>query len=322
MLDIKRLRLLRELHLRGTLADVAAALQYSPSAVSQQLALLEKEAGTQLLRKVGRRVQLTAQAEILVAHTAEILETLERAEADLSASLSAVTGTVKLAVFQSAALALLPDMLTAMARAYPEVRIEVVQREPEAALYETWARDFDLVVAEQYPGHAAPLHPELDRATLTSDAIRLAVPHDGVAGGMARLLTGPITGLADTAQLPWVMEPHGAASRHWAEQACRQAGFEPDVRFETADLQAQVRLIESGNAVGLMPDLMWTGRPPALTLIELPQRPRRTVFTSARLASRLRPAILACREILAQAAEGISVDSGTAGSSTPEGGLS
>ncbi len=306
MLDLKRLRMLRELQLRGTLADVAAALQYSPSAVSQQLALLEKEAGAKLLRKVGRRVQLTPQAEILVAHTAEILETLERAEADLSASLSTVTGTVKLAVFQSAALALLPNMLTAMAKAYPDVRIEVVQREPETALYETWARDFDLVVAEQYPGHAAPLHPELDRVTLTTDAIRLAVPHEGVPGGMARLLTGPLNGIQDTARLPWVMEPHGAASRHWAEQTCRQAGFEPDVRFETADLQAQIGLIESGNAVGLMPDLMWTGRPPALSLLELPQLPRRTVFTSARLASRLRPAILACREILTQAAEGIS----------------
>lgn len=311
MLDIKRLRLLRELHLRGTLADVAAALQYSPSAISQQLALLEKEAGTPLLRKVGRRVQLTPQAEILVAHTTEILETLERAEADLSASLSTVTGTVRLAVFQSAALALLPSLLTTMAQTHPEVRIEVVQREPEAALYETWARDFDLVVAEQYPGHAAALHPELDRTTLTTDAIRLAVPAEGVSGGMARLFAGPITGIADTAKLPWVMEPHGAASRHWAEQTCRQAGFEPDVRFETADLQAQIRLIESGNAVGLMPDLMWTGGAPALSLIELPDRPRRTVFTSARLASRTRPAILACREILQQTAAGLSGESPT-----------
>lgn len=303
MLDVKRLRLLHELHIRGTLADVAAALQYSPSAVSQQLALLEKEAGVELLRKVGRRVQLTPQAEILVAHTAELLETLERAEADLAASLTTVAGTVKLAVFQSAALALLPDMLTAMAQSYPDVRLEVVQREPETALYETWARDFDLVVAEQYPGHAAPRHPELDRVVLTSDAIRLAVPAHDVAGGMAKLRTESIAGIEDTAKLPWVMEPRGAASRHWAEQACRQAGFEPDVRFETADLQTQVRLIESGNAVGLMPDLMWTARPPALTLIELPGLPRRTVFTSARRASRRRPAILACREILEQTAQ-------------------
>ena len=308
MLDVKRLRLLRELHIRGTLADVALALQYSPSAVSQQLALLEKEAGVKLLRKVGRRVQLTPQAQILVAHTAEILETLERAEADMSASLTTVTGTVKLAVFQSAALALLPEMLTAMAQDYPDVRIEMTQREPETALYETWARDFDLVVAEQYPGHAAPRHPELDRVVLTTDAIRLAVPSPGVRGTVSHLRGEPVLHIEDTAALPWVMEPRGAASRHWAEQACRQAGFEPDVRFETADLQAQVRLIESGNAVALMPDLMWTGRDPALTLIELPGHPRRTVFTAARRASRSRPAILACREILERAAHGISGD--------------
>lgn len=308
MLDVKRLRLLRELHIRGTLADVALALQYSPSAVSQQLALLEKEAGVKLLRKVGRRVQLTPQAQILVAHTAEILETLERAEADMSASLTTVTGTVKLAVFQSAALALLPEMLTAMAQDYPDVRIEMTQREPETALYETWARDFDLVVAEQYPGHAAPRHPELDRVVLTTDAIRLAVPSPGVRGTVSHLRSEPVLHIEDTAGLPWVMEPRGAASRHWAEQACRQAGFEPDVRFETADLQAQVRLIESGNAVALMPDLMWTGRDPALTLIELPGHPRRTVFTAARRASRSRPAILACRHILEQAAQGISGD--------------
>ena len=307
MLDVKRLRLLRELHLRGTLADVAAVLQYSPSAISQQLALLEKEVGVPLLLKVGRRVQLTPQAEILVAHTAELLETLERAEAAIAASLTIVTGTVKLAMFQSAALALLPNLLTAMAQTYPDVRIEMVQREPEAALHETWTRDFDLVVAEQYPGHAAPMLAELDRVTLTTDAIRLAVPFHDVAGSMSRMLTSPITALEDTAQLPWVMEPRGAASRHWAEQRCRQAGFEPDVRFETADLQAQIRLIESGNAVGLMPDLMWTGRQPHLNLIDLPGLPQRTVFTSVRRASRRRPALLACRKILEQTAQDLAV---------------
>ena len=176
MLDVRRLRLLRELKIRGTLAEVAEALQYSPSSVSQQLALLEKEAGVELLRKTGRRVQLTPQAEVLVAHTAQLLETLEQAEADLAASLTTVTGTVRIAVFQSAALALMPDALTRMAAGYPEVRIEMIQREPETALHETWARDFDLVIAEQYPGHAAPRYAELDRVRLTTDAIRLAVP--------------------------------------------------------------------------------------------------------------------------------------------------
>jgi DNA-binding transcriptional LysR family regulator len=296
MLDVRRLRLLRELKIRGTLAEVAAALNFSPSSVSQQLALLEKEAGVELLRKTGRKVQLTPQAEVLVAHTAELLQTLERAETDLAASLTTVTGTVRVAVFQSAALALMPDALSAMNAAYPEVRIEMVQREPETALYETWARDFDLVVAEQYPGHAAPHHPELDRTRLTTDAIRLAAPPQGSS-------RHPVSSVDDARNLPWVMEPRGAASRHWAEQACRTAGFEPDVRYETADLQAQIRLIESGNAVAFMPDLVWTGRSTSCELLELPGQPRRTVFTSVRHASAHRPAILAFRRVLEQTAE-------------------
>ncbi len=299
MLDVRRLRLLRELKIRGTLAEVAAALQYSPSAVSQQLALLEKEAGVELLRKTGRRVQLTPQAEVLVAHTAQLLETLEQAEADLAASLTTVTGTVRIAVFQSAALALMPEALTRMAASYPEVRIEMTQREPETALHETWARDFDLVIAEQYPGHAAPHYAGLDRVALTTDAIRLAVP--AVLPGRTA-----VRDLADTAGLPWVMEPRGAASRHWAEQACRSAGFEPDVRFETADLQAQIRLIESGNAVALMPDLVWTGRGTSAALLDLPALPRRSVFTSVRDSSATRPAIVAARETLARTAASIS----------------
>lgn len=295
MLDIRRLRLLRELQVRGTLAAVATALNFSPSSVSQQLALLEKEAGVELLRKTGRRVVLTPQAQILVEHTTAILDSLERAEAELGASLTTVTGTVRLAVFQSAALALVPDALTILGREYPDVRVEMVQREPETALYETWARDFDLVIAEQYPGHAAPRHPGLDRVELTTDAIRLAVPRNGPAGG-------DIRSVDDTAGLAWVMEPRGTASRHWAEQACRRAGFEPDVRYETADLQAQIRLIESGNAVGLMPDLVWTGRQPTVRLLDLPEKPRRTIFTSVRASDSRRPAILACREVLERTA--------------------
>ncbi|MEG0028640.1 MAG: LysR family transcriptional regulator [Aurantimicrobium sp.] len=296
MLDLRRLRLLREVKLRGTLAEVAEALNYSPSAVSQQLALLEKEVGIPLLRKSGRRVTLTPQAEILVAHTSTVLEVLEQAEAEVTTSLERPAGLVRLAVFQSAALALLPDALTLVRSEYPEMRLEVTQQEPEAALHATWTRDFDLVVAEQYPGHAAPRHPELDRVDLTTDPIRLGVTKKLVA-------EHNIKALADTAGLPWVMEPRGTASRHWAEQACRQAGFEPDVQFETADIQAHIRLVESGNAVALLTGLAWVGRPVTVELIDLPGNPRRTVFTAARRASAKSPAIVVCRDVLARTAE-------------------
>jgi DNA-binding transcriptional LysR family regulator len=298
MLDVRRLRLLRELQLRGTLAEVAAALHQSPSSVSQQLTLLEKEVGVELLRKVGRRVQLTPQAEILVEHTTAVLERLEQAESDLAASFEDATGTVRVAVFQSAALALMPETLTRLTRGHPRLRVTMTQREPETALLETWARDFDLVVAEQYPGHAAPWHPELDRLDLTSDTIRLAVPPAG-------LPYADVRGVADAAQAPWVMEPPGAASRHFAEQVCRSAGFEPDVRYETADLQAQISLIESGNAVALLPGLLWMGRTPTVQLHDLAGGPQRTIFTSARAASARQPGVVACRAALMAVVAGI-----------------
>ena len=291
MLDIRRLRLLRELYVRGTLAEVAAALHQSPSSVSQQLRLLEREVGVELLRKAGRRVQLTPQAEILVEHTAAVLERLEQAESDLAASLAEATGTVRIAVFQSAALALMPDTLTRLAREHPRLRVTMIQREPESALHETWARDFDLVIAEQYPGHGAPWHPKLDRVDLTTDVIRLAVPP-------AALPWGDVREIDDAAPAPWVMEPTGAASRHFAEQLCRLAGFEPDVRFETADLQAQIRLVESGNAVALLPGLLWMGRKPTVRLRRLKGDPLRTIFTSTRRASASQPSVLACRAAL------------------------
>jgi DNA-binding transcriptional LysR family regulator len=99
------------------------------------------------------------------------------------------------------------------------------------------------------------------------------------------------------------MEPRGAASRHFAEQQCRLAGFEPDVRFETADLQAHAQLVESGLAVALIPGLMWTGRSIDARGLRLPQRPHRTVFSAARGSSRRSAAVAAVRSALRAAAE-------------------
>lgn len=291
MLDTQRLMLLRELAIRGTMAAVAEALNYSPSAVSQQLSLLERETGVELLRKAGRRVQLTPHAEILVAAAERVADVLEGAQAELELAGTPVRGTVRVAVFQSAALALMPPALLAMTATYPNVRVEMMQKEPEQALHDTWARDFDMVVAEQYPAHSAPWLPGMVRQDLTTDEVRLAVP-----------TTFDVVSLEDARASAWVMEPRGTASRHFAEQACRSAGFEPDVRYETADLQAQIRLVESGNAVGLMPDLMWTGREISCRLVELAGMPRRTIFTAQREAGLRSPASAVFLALLGDAA--------------------
>jgi len=300
MLDVRRLRLLRELKIRGTLAGVAEALSYSPSAVSQQLALLEKEAGVELLHKVGRRVQLTAQAEILVEHTTHLLDRLEIAEAEMMASLTTVSGTVRVAVFQSASHAVIPRALTLLAAEFPELRVEVTEREPERGLFEVSARDFDLVLAEQYPGHGRAHRADLDRVNLATDALRLALPPAGARTSGAADASATLAGMA---RMPWVMEPEGTVSRSWASQLCREAGFEPDVRFETADLIAHIRLIESGNAVGILPDLVWAGAAATVRLVDLPGTPRRTLFSAARRSSTKRPGVVAVRDALARAVE-------------------
>ena len=293
MLEMKRLRLLWELSERGTVVQVAEALNYTPSAVSQQLALLEREVGTPLFRRVGRTLELTAAADALVSETAALLAGLERAETAAHRVRGEVAGSIRIAVFQTAVLAIMPQALRRLRTEYPSLRVEMVQHEPETALHETSVRGFDLVVAEQYPGHATAQFAGLDHAPLTFDTIQLALPRVGAADADFDL----VGRLEDAALLPWVMEPRGAASRHWAEQACRTAGFEPDVRYETADLQAHVRLVESGNAVALLPGLVRAET--RLRMVELPGDPHRSIFTAARSSNSESPAVLAVRETLA-----------------------
>ncbi|MEO5874347.1 MAG: LysR substrate-binding domain-containing protein [Streptosporangiaceae bacterium] len=291
MLDLHRLRLLRELKHRGTLAAVAAALSYSPSSISQQLSLLEAEVGVPLLEPVGRRVRLTPQAEILVGHTEALLERLERAEADVAASLTRLTGTLRVASFQTAALALVPPALTLLRAEHPALRVHVTQLEPERALPALLARDFDLVIAEEYPGIPHPRPAELEQEDLCGDTLRLA----SLAG----------TDLASLTDQPWIMEPEGSAARQWALTLCRDAGFEPDVRFESPDLLLHLRLVEQGHAAAFLPDLVWRGGPPTLALGALPEgRRARRLFTVVRGGSSRHPAIQAGRRALVASAHG------------------
>src|ERR687889_2317317 len=122
MLDLRRLRLLHELHARGTIAAVADALQFTPSAVSQQLAVLEREAGVALLEPAGRGVRLTDAAIVLVRHAEELLQRADRAEAELAAASGAVAGRARVASFQSVALRVATPALAALAARAPDLR--------------------------------------------------------------------------------------------------------------------------------------------------------------------------------------------------------
>lgn len=295
MLDVNRLRMLVELSRRGTLSAVADALSYSKATVSQQLSALEREVGAPLLRRVGRGVQFTPQGNVLVAQAIGILDQLEHAQVAVAESLTEVTGTVRIAVFQTAAHALLPPALLALQAQHPALRVDVTESDPETSLVGVASRDFDLMLAEQYPGRTRPINADLDRVVLTHDAIMLArTPGAEKADAAAALWA--------TRSEPWVLEPAGTASRAWAEQLCRTSGFEPDVHFEVADLTTHIRLIRAGLAVGLLPELVWAGDAPTVDLTPLPGAPRREIFSSARRVSAAAPSIRAVRRALAEAA--------------------
>lgn len=294
MLDVKKLRVLQELSSRGTLAETADVLGYSPSAVSQQLAALEKECGHRLLQRQGRKVTLTPKARLLVEHSERILHELELAQTALESTDQTPSGTVRLAIFQTAAMALLTGTLRNLADQYPGLKVEVLQREPEAALENTHMRYVDLVVAEQYPHHAVREFADLDSRPLNEDPVMLAVAPES-----------DVYSIADAARSPWVMESKSNASRSWAEHVCRSAGFEPDVRFEFDDVRAHIDLVECGLAVALLPGFAWSGSTPRVRLIELPNFPHRHVFTSARRDMASRPATEAVRRALEESAQDV-----------------
>jgi DNA-binding transcriptional LysR family regulator len=291
VLEVRRLRLLRELAHRGTIAAVAEALSYTPSAVSQQLSVLETEAGARLLEPVGRRVRLTRAAELLVARTETILEELERAGADLASAASEVSGTLRVAAFQTAVLALVPAALTSLRTRHPALRIEVTELEPEASLPALVAREFDVVLAEEYPGHPQPRAPEIERRKLLSDELRLVMP-----AAWSDLALDRLSGR------PWVMEPPGTPAREWATAVCRDAGFEPDVVHTSTDLVIHLRLVEAGHAAALLPDLAQARGRTAISTRALPGKPVRQVFSAVRRGGMAHPAVVAFEDAVERAA--------------------
>lgn len=291
MFELRRLRLLHELSLRGTIAEVAASLAYSPSTVSQQLAILEREAGVPLLEPDGRRVRLTPQGRMLAEHGARMLELDEAARAALAAH--AGLEPVRVAAMPTAAETIVPEALTLLAEREPRLRVELAELPPEESLFELTARRFDLVIAEQYPGSTRERRGGVEHDLLGEDPIRIALPPGERPAE-----------LPDLAGRPWVLEPVGTAARQWAVQQCRAVGFEPDVRYEAADLTAHIRLITAGHAVGMLPDLIWRGQRPATTLADLPAHPVREVLIALRSSARDVDGIRLVREALRDAFRG------------------
>jgi DNA-binding transcriptional LysR family regulator len=281
MLHLGRLRLLRELHERGTIAAVADALQFTPSAVSQQLAMLEREAGVPLLTRAGRGVRLTDAALILVEHATALLERAALAEADLEAASGTVAGRARIAGFESVVLRLALPAIERLARKAPRLRCEILEAEPEEALPALALGDLDLVLGDEWEHQ--PLPAGVQRRDLLRDPIRLVVPPGS-----------PATRLSDVADAPWAT---GRAGTDWDEmtvRTCRDlGGFEPDVRHRVNGVALTAALVAAGRAVALLPDLA-LARYEGVAVHPIAERPvTRTIFAATRAADAARPSIQA-----------------------------
>lgn len=250
-LDLRRLRFLREFEERGTLAAVATALGYSPSTVSQQLALLEKDVGARLFEKAGRGLRLNDAGRLLAQHTRVLLSAAEAAEADLAALSGDVRGTVRAGGLQSAARWLLVPAVARMKADHPRVRVEIFELELEQALPGLRLGAVDLVIGDEYDGHPRPRPDGLRFAVVLEEPIKVVLPaahplaHDG----------GPVA-IAGLRPDVWTASADGTGHHAMVVGTCRAlGGYEPDLRHRSNDAEVQLELVRAGAAVALMPPL-------------------------------------------------------------------
>lgn len=293
-LEPRRLRVLREIALRGTVTAAAAALGYTPSAISQQLSALERESETDLVERNGRSVRLTEAGRLLVARTEPVLTALEEARAALEQWHTTITGQVSVAASGSVAAALVIPVAAELMRVQPRLRVTVRESEPDRSVVALRLGDLDLVVAHEYDHDPLALDEHVVRVELFTEDLLLAVP----SGEFPRRPS-----LRDVGGEVWVAEPPGTACGRALRSACRAAGFEPDVRYTTSETSVVLATVASAGAVSLVPRLSLTARPPGVDIVAVREGPpRRMVFAAHRPTDPLRPSVALMLEHLRAAA--------------------
>ncbi|MEV4612869.1 LysR substrate-binding domain-containing protein [Kitasatospora sp. NPDC049258] len=285
MLDLRRLRLLRELSHRGTIAAVAEALSFSASAVSQQLSVLEREAGVPLLERTGRRVALTPAGRKLVRHTEAVLERLEQATAELAGARQGLAGPLRIGTFPSAARAIVPGALAVLMSRHPALEPMVTEVDPAGVAAQLRAGELDVALVHAYD--LVPAEPEPGLATtgaIFTEPMYLAAPTAGT--------------LADFRHSPWIVSPPGTLCHTMAVRACQQAGFTPQIRHRVDDFATALALVGVGQGVALIPQL-GTAAHPAVTLSRLPMYRRTRV--AFRAGAGAHPAVAAFTTALREA---------------------
>ncbi|MFI5663547.1 LysR substrate-binding domain-containing protein [Streptomyces sp. NPDC051684] len=273
MLDLRRLRLLRELDRRGTIAAVAEALSFTASAVSQQLSVLEREAGVPLLERSGRRVALTPAGHALVTHADAVLERLELAVSELAGAREGIGGPLRIGTFPSGGPAIVPATLAELAQRHPA--LEPMVQEIDSARVSDGLRAGELDVALVHDYDFVPATPDttVDQVPLLDEPMYLATgaaaDTDTSWGAAARgdslaELLGP------WATAPWITARDGTTGHAMAVRACQAAGFQPRIRHQVNDFRTVLALAAIGQGAGFVPEMATAHAPEGVVLTRLP----------------------------------------------------
>jgi DNA-binding transcriptional LysR family regulator len=247
MLNVARLKVLDEVARRGSFSAAADALDYTQSAISQQIAALEQEAGMTLLERHPRGVSLTAAGQTLVGHAEGILARLESAEAALGAIAGLRGGRLRMASFPTAGATLMPLAIATFRARHPDIELTLAEGEPEQIAPRLRAGELDLALLFEFGDSAGA--EELTRVELLEDPLYLALPREHKLATKRKLRLEDLSGEA------WVQTSSSSPCARQVVRSCHAAGFEPNVAFESDDYQTVQGLVAAGVGVALIPEL-------------------------------------------------------------------
>ncbi|MGH8919762.1 MAG: LysR family transcriptional regulator [Actinomycetes bacterium] len=287
MLNLERLRTLDALARHGSVSGAADGLHVTTSAVSQQMAKLEREVGQPLLSKYGRGVRLTDAGRLLADHAARIISQVEQAQSDVEAQRGCVVGELRIGAFPTAMRGLLPGTLTALRAAHPELRARVTEQEPEQSMRAVVRGDLDLAVAIDWHNRRMPVPAELSRAHLLDDSVDIAMPVGHPMAERSRI------SLADFADDDWISWNEGQFCHEWLVFTLRGLGVEPRIAHIAEEHHTQLAFVEAGLGVCVAPRLGRGPVPPTVRLLPVCDTLRRHVYVVWRADADRRPSIRA-----------------------------
>lgn len=284
-MDLARLRTLRELSLRKTMASVAEALLISPSAVSQQIALLEDETGIELVERRGRGVRLTPAGQRLVEHAGRVIGILEEAKTDLAELKKTVAGELRVAAFPSVAAALIPPTIRAMSARFPDLVTMFEELEPTDSLAALRAWQTDVAIVDDLTTSAGLSEAHVETLHLLDDQLHVLLPPDH------RLAGEPYVTLPDLAGERWALDTTSATYSDVIVGACRAAGFDPIINGRCNSFEVVRAMVEAGCSVSINPGLRGRDYIGRLSLKEIRPAITRRILVAFRSGERRNPAV-------------------------------